>query len=66
MQLELNDAEYSLLLPTLTNYLGDLRMEIGATDNRSFRSSLKEDEETLKRLIQKLESLPSQPATATR
>ncbi|MGD9762332.1 MAG: hypothetical protein AB7V27_01265 [Candidatus Binatia bacterium] len=54
MQLTLTDAEADLLKDVLTSYLSELRMEIADTDAAEFREVLKEREELLKRVIDKL------------
>jgi hypothetical protein len=54
MQLELDAADVALLEQILSGRLGDLRMEISNTDNFDFRKGLKEDEERIKSLLERL------------
>ena len=53
-RIDLNPDEAGMLKEVLESYLSDLRMEIGRTENMSFREEMKKREELLKRLIQKL------------
>lgn len=53
-RIDLNPDEAGMLKEVLESYLSDLRMEIGSTENMSFREEMKKREELLKRLIQKL------------
>jgi hypothetical protein len=53
MQLELNQGEAELVQRVLTNYLGDLRMEIRDTDSYDFRQGLKEDEQSLRSILER-------------
>ena len=53
--LELTAAEATLLAEILRSNLGDLRMEIAATDLQSFRDQLRKKEELIKRMIDRLE-----------
>ena len=55
--IELTPAEAELLKEILTIDLGELRMEIADTDLKSFRQNLKQKEEVIKRLIERLGSL---------
>jgi hypothetical protein len=54
--LELTTAEASLLKEILKTDLSDLRMEIADTDLKGFRDKLKEKEEVIKQLIERLGS----------
>jgi hypothetical protein len=54
---ELTAAQASLLKEILETNLGDLRMEISATDLKSFRDKLKDREEIIKQLIDRLKSV---------
>lgn len=54
--IELTPDEAELLKDILTTDLGELRMEIGDTDLKSFRQHLKKKEEVIKRLIERLAS----------
>jgi hypothetical protein len=56
MQLTLEPKETALLRQVLERYLGDLRMEVGKTENFSMRQELKQDEEVVKGLITRLGS----------
>lgn len=53
--LELTAAEATLLAEILRSNLGDLRMEIAATDLQSFRDQLRKKEELIKQMIDRLE-----------
>ncbi len=55
--LEMTTTEASLLKEILNADLSDLRMEISDTDLKTFRDKLKEKEEVIKHLIQRLESV---------
>ena len=54
--LELTSEEAVLLKEILVHDLGDLRMEIADTDLKSFRDKLKDKEEVIKGLIERLAS----------
>ncbi|HEX6511769.1 MAG TPA: hypothetical protein VF157_05695 [Chloroflexota bacterium] len=54
MNLELNQEESDLLGRVLNNYLGDLRMEIGKTENYDWRQSLHADEDRIKAVLARL------------
>ena len=64
MELTLQPEEATLLARVLTNYLADLRMEIGATDSFEWRQSLKRDEQVLRALLARLPASDAQPAPA--
>jgi hypothetical protein len=49
-----SEEEGVLLLRMLESALGDLRMEIGKTENFAMRQDLKHDEELLKAMIARL------------
>jgi len=53
-QLNLTDAEATLLRSVLEDYIGDLRMEISNTDRMDFREQLKSQEAMLKRMLEAL------------
>ncbi len=55
-QLNLTDKEAVTLRHALETYLSDLRMEIADTDAQDFREGLKEEESTIKRLLEQLGS----------
>jgi hypothetical protein len=61
MQLTLRPEEAALLRQVLTNYLSDLRMEIGKTEKYDWRQALKRDEALLNELLVRLQqaSAPS-------
>jgi hypothetical protein len=61
MELSLQPEEVTLLRQVLANYLADLRMEIGKTEQYDFRQALKRNEALLKGLLARLES----PAAGT-
>ncbi len=54
MQIELSDVETEFLQRTLTHELGELRMEIRATDSRKFKERLEQDQVLLKGLLVRL------------
>ncbi len=54
MDVKLDDKELEVVRRVLTNYLGDLRMEVAGTDSYEFRQGLKEDEEVIKTVLKKL------------
>jgi hypothetical protein len=56
MELTLQPDEASLVKRILTNYLSDLRMEIGKTENYELRQELKRDEVTIKSLLTRLDA----------
>ena len=56
MELTLASEDVALLKRILTQYLGDLRMEIANTDDYEWRESLKRDEERIKALLARLEA----------
>lgn len=51
MQVNLEPTEASLLLSILDSSLGDLRMEIGKTENFGMRNELKDREAILKTIL---------------
>ena len=57
MQLTLDSAEAALLASILDRHLGNLRMEVGKTENFEMRNALKQDEIVLKALIERLHAL---------
>ncbi len=54
MNLALNQQEIEVLQRALSMFLSDLRMEIAGTENYDFRQGLKQDEEILKGVLEKL------------
>lgn len=54
MQLELSDDERQLLERILSAYLGDLRMEVAATDNAEFKHGLRDEELVIRRFLDAL------------
>lgn len=56
MELKLEPAEVALLTDILESHLGDLRMEIGKTENFDMRNDLKHDEVMLKSMIARLKA----------
>ncbi len=54
MDIKLEANEAGVLRQVLSNFAGDLRMEIADTDKYEVRDSLKEDEEALKSILKKL------------
>jgi len=55
VSLDLTTEEQEILAKALSIYLSDLRMEIGNTEQKDFRDSLKNEEETLHRILESLE-----------
>ena len=53
-RLELSPEETTTLREILESYLGDLRMEIAATDAQEFREALKRREEVVKKVMRQL------------
>ena len=54
--IDLAPDELQKLLEILKSYLSDLRLEIGDTKKKSYRDDLKEQEEFLKSVIERMES----------
>ena len=52
--IELAPEDARLLGEVLASYLSDLRMEIADTDAQDFRDGLKQEESTIKRLLEQL------------
>ncbi len=57
MELTLQTEEMELLKRVLSLALSDLRMEIADTENYDMRQGLKQDEETLKGILARLEKV---------
>lgn len=55
MELNFSQKEKALLRDILKNYMSDFRMEIANTSTPDYRSQLKAQEETLNRIIDKIE-----------
>jgi hypothetical protein len=55
MQLELDKEEKEILTEIVTNYLSDLRYEIGDTDSFDYRNQLRARESLLKNILTKLQ-----------
>jgi hypothetical protein len=66
MDLMLTPEEATLLARIVGNYLSDLRMEIGSTDNYEWRQSLKDDETLLKGLLSRLPAADTHSTVDTR
>jgi hypothetical protein len=56
MQLQLEDAEVTLLRTILERHLGDFRMEIGKTEDYDMRQWMKRDEQSIKSMLERLGS----------
>ncbi len=56
MQLQLDDAEVTLLRTILERHLGDFRMEIGKTEDYDMRQWMKRDEQSIKNMLERLGS----------
>ncbi|MDD1677406.1 MAG: hypothetical protein LUQ40_06705 [Methanomicrobiales archaeon] len=54
MQLDLTNDEISVLRKMIEIYLSDLRMEVADTEDQKFREGLKQEEITLKKILQML------------
>ncbi len=52
--MDFTEKELELVSEILTSYYADLRMEIAGTDNKQVRDSLKENEVTLKGIMDRL------------
>jgi hypothetical protein len=63
VRIELDGDEAQLLDRVLISYLGELRMEVRATDNRRLRAELKREEGLLRRLIELLHRPTSRKAS---
>ena len=64
MELKLDQPEANLLIDILESHLGDLRMEIGKTENFDMRNELTHDEEMLKSMIVRLKATASLPTAS--
>ena len=53
-RIELSPEEGAILREILESYVGDLRMEIAATDAQEFREALKKREEVVKAAMKQL------------
>ena len=58
MQIDLSDIETEYLQRALTQALGELRMEIRATDSREFKERLEQDQVVLRDLLVRLGAPP--------
>jgi len=58
-QLILEEQDRELLTRILTQYLGDLKMEIGDTDSRTMRAEMHKDEDAIKSMLERLSSTSS-------
>ena len=58
-QLTLEEQDRELLTRILTQYLGDLKMEIGDTDSRAMRAEMHKDEDAIKSMLERLSSTSS-------
>jgi len=54
-QLELNDQEKEALTLVLKSFLSELRNEVGHTDRLAYREALKNQEQSLKVILSRLE-----------
>jgi hypothetical protein len=52
--LEFSDREVNLVREILESYFADLRMEIAGTDNKEMRDALKEKEQEIKDILDRL------------
>lgn len=54
LQLNLRPEDRDLLVDIVEEYLGDLRAEIGDTDNFDYRSKLKAEEKAVREILDTL------------
>ncbi len=54
--LEITAEEKGILIKLIKDYISELRMEIADTDQLSFKKNLREEQEVLKKLLEKLGS----------
>lgn len=54
IELDLNDAEATILSETLESVLSDLRMEIADTDSMDYRTMLKGRKEVLNKVLEQV------------
>lgn len=54
MQIEIEQREVAILRRILEYYLGELSMEIADTDRSAFRDELRQEQSTIKSLIERL------------
>lgn len=52
--LELTPEERKLMVEILQEYISEMRMEVGATENYDFKEQLQEKENALKAILKKL------------
>ena len=57
MNLELTDKEKNALLEVLKDYIPELRGEIASGSKHDFKEELKDEEATLKGILEKLKAL---------
>jgi hypothetical protein len=55
MDVRLNGREAVLLRDALRQYVSDMSLEIGKTENFEWRQSLKDDKETMEGIIERVE-----------
>ena len=54
MQIELNDAEATVLEELLESVLSEMRSEISHTDDRDFKSQLRERRDTVQSILERI------------
>lgn len=55
MKLELDDREREALAEVLRSYLSELRTEAGHTDRQAYREQIKQQEETIRGILARLD-----------
>jgi hypothetical protein len=61
IHLDLTEREAGALIKVLEHYIGELRGEVGRTDLKDIRDSLKVEEDVLKRILDGLKTGPGRP-----
>ncbi len=56
LTISLNDRERDVLRHALDYYISELRMEVAGTDRKDFRDQLKDEEEMLKSIRERLQA----------
>jgi hypothetical protein len=64
MDVRLNGREAELLRHALRQYVSDMSLEIGKTENYEWRQSLKDDKETLEGIVERVDSVVAEAAAA--
>lgn len=56
MLLELNNQEHEALVEALTSFLSELRTEVSHTDRQAYRQRLRNQEQSIKQVLARLET----------